>query len=202
MSLELILDKQFSTGETYKLPQQLQANRLVLQVESAYLYQEPGTLTQDFYFPEIGIINGSTYFLKEGIQLIKIAADIPYELTISARVPFHLYLWLFSMPLSNPSTVEVNFPSSSAATASTVASVASPTSAATLLAPNSNRKGATIWNNSTARLFIDHGDSVASADFTARLEPGGYYEAPFGYTGQIVGIWESVNGNAQVREFT
>lgn len=201
MDLELILERQFIAGASYKIPQQLQANRLVINVELAFVAQQPGTITQSFYLPELGVINASTYFLREGIQLVRMAAELPYELSISARVPFKILLWSLTMPLSNPSTVEVNFPSSTGATASTVASVAPPTAAATLLAPNEDRKGATIWNNSTARLFIDHGETVGATDFTARLEPGGYYEVPYGYTGIITGIWESANGNAQVREF-
>lgn len=200
MTLELILDRQFIAGGSYKLPEQLQANRLVLQVESAYLYQQPGTMIQDFYFPELGLINGSTYFLKEGIQLIKMANDIPYELTISALAPFHIFLWSLTMPLSNPSTLNVLYPTSATATPTTVAAP-TPVASVALLAANSNRKGAAIWNNSTGQLYVELGSVASTAAYTAKLEAGGYYEVPFGYTGAISGIWSNTNGNALVREF-
>lgn len=104
-----------------------------------------------------------------------------------------------AMPLSNPSTVTVQFPNSTTATPTTVVASASNVS---LLAANSNRKGATIWNNSTATLFVELGSPAGSATYTAKLLPDGYFEIPFGYTGPISGIWSAVNGNAMVRELT
>ncbi|MEH2453848.1 hypothetical protein [Nostoc sp.] len=72
----------------------------------------------------------------------------------------------------------------------------------TILAANSNRKGAIIWNDSTASLFLEFGAAAATNAFTAKLNPGGYYEVPFRYTGVISGLWSAANGNALVRELT
>lgn len=103
------------------------------------------------------------------------------------------------MALYNPSSVTVNTPTSSTSTPN---SVTAATSSGTILAANSNRRGATIWNNSTANLYIDF-DSVAStSDFALRISAGGYFEMPFNYTGIISGVWDAVNGNALVRELT
>lgn len=103
------------------------------------------------------------------------------------------------MPLSNPATVTVNFPVSSTVTPTPVNAAATNTP---LLAANSNRKGATIWNESTATLFIELGGTASLTAYTAQVLGGGYYEVPYGYTGAIAGIWSAANGKALVREFT
>ncbi len=103
------------------------------------------------------------------------------------------------MALYNPATVTV---SESTSGTSTPTTVASSTSNTTILAANSNRKGGTIWNDSTANLFIEFGATATTSVFTAKLSAGGYYEVPFNYTGVISGIWSAANGNALVRELT
>jgi hypothetical protein len=103
------------------------------------------------------------------------------------------------MGLYNPPQVTVTTANSSTSTPS---SVSAGTTSATILAANSNRIGATIWNNSTANLFIDLDSAVSATDFSAKISPGGYYELPFRYTGIITGIWDAANGNALVRELT
>lgn len=101
------------------------------------------------------------------------------------------------MALFNPSSVTVATASSATSTPS---SVAAAITSGVILAANSNRKGATIWNESTANLFIEFGATASTIAFTAKLTAGGYYEVPFYYTGVISGIWAAANGNALVRE--
>lgn len=101
------------------------------------------------------------------------------------------------MALYNPATSTAVEVASSTSTPTTVASSAT---SVTLLSSNSNRKGATFWNESTANLFIEFGATATLIAFTAKLSPGGYYEVPFHYTGVISGIWAAANGNALVRE--
>ncbi|MHC5594730.1 MAG: hypothetical protein ACYTXC_01955 [Nostoc sp.] len=103
------------------------------------------------------------------------------------------------MALFNPAQVTVDAPTSGTSTPSTVNS---STSNQTILAANNSRKGATVWNDSTANLFLEFGATATTSAFTAKLSPSGYYEVPFNYTGVISGIWSGVNGNALVREFT
>ncbi|MHC5822658.1 MAG: hypothetical protein ACYT04_44190 [Nostoc sp.] len=103
------------------------------------------------------------------------------------------------MGLYNPAQVTVAESTSSISTPTTVAST---TSNQVILAANSTRKGATIWNDSTATLFIQFGATATTSAFTAKLYPSGYYEVPFKYTGVISGIWSAANGNALVRELT
>jgi len=70
----------------------------------------------------------------------------------------------------------------------------------TLLNSNSLRRGATIFNNSNANLFLALGPNAATNNFTTKLGAGIYYEVPFNYTGIITGIWDGNNGNAQITE--
>lgn len=82
-------------------------------------------------------------------------------------------------------------------------SVGSATSSTTILALNANRKGATIFNDSTAILYLDlSGGTASSTSYSVQIAAGGYYEVPFGWSGLITGIWASVNGNARVTEFS
>lgn len=90
----------------------------------------------------------------------------------------------------------------SRASASTSASVAGSTTNVTLLALNASRLGATIFNDSTADLYVKLGSTATLTDFTCRLSPNAYYEVPYGYTGRIDGIWSSATGSARVTEVT
>jgi hypothetical protein len=83
----------------------------------------------------------------------------------------------------------------------TLANVASSASSVTLLAANLSRLGATIFNDSTAILYVKFGTTASSSSYTVQIAGGGYYEMPDPvYTGRIDGIWASANGNARVTE--
>ena len=112
--------------------------------------------------------------------------------------PWIVQIEVNTMPLVNP--VPTTQPSiSSVATPTTVASAIT---SSPLLAANASRKGATIWNASTATLFVDFDAAASLTEYAARLDAGGFYEIPYGFTGAISGIWSAANGNALVREFT
>lgn len=102
-----------------------------------------------------------------------------------------------SMPLSNPVIVNLPTTSGTTPTATTVASAATST---TLLAANSSRKDAKIFNSSTARLYVAFGPAASLTAFAFMLEAGGFYEFAIPYTGVISGIWSAVNGNALITE--
>lgn len=87
-------------------------------------------------------------------------------------------------------------------TTGTQTSVASSASNVTLLASNANRLGVVIYNDSTQNLFVKLGATASSSSFAYFAAPGGHVEIPYGYTGQIDGIWASANGNARVTELT
>jgi hypothetical protein len=99
---------------------------------------------------------------------------------------------------NNPITTSPPKPS----TVTTVNVMASITNV-TLLQPNMNRLGASIYNDSNCGfLYINLNVSADSSDFVIKLFPLSYYEVPFGYIGQINGAWSTTDGFARVAEFT
>ena len=90
-------------------------------------------------------------------------------------------------------------------TTGTHTSVAASETSVTLLAANSSRIGATVYNDSVSRnLYLLLGSGPASTSvFTAILpKNGGYYEVPYGYIGIIVGVWDGTTGYARITELT
>lgn len=88
------------------------------------------------------------------------------------------------------------------ATTPAQSSVAGSGSSASLLASNANRLGATIFNDSTAVLYLKLGATASTTSYSAQLAANAYYEVPFNYTGAIDGIWASATGNARITELT
>jgi len=84
----------------------------------------------------------------------------------------------------------------SSASSSVVAAVANTL----LLASNLTRSGVTVFNDSTATLYLKLGLAASPTSYTVKMLPGAYYEAPFGYTGNVYGYWDAVNGAARVTE--
>lgn len=91
---------------------------------------------------------------------------------------------------------------SSASDTATLSNVTGATSSTTLLAANTSRLGAIIFNDSTARLFVKFGSTASDTSFTVRLDPLEYYEVPFSYRGIITGIWSDALGAARMTELT
>lgn len=106
-----------------------------------------------------------------------------------------------TVAISPNSSLVTTAPSSATATLSNVA--ASITSV-TLLASNTLRKNATIFNDSTSNLYVKFGATASTTSFTVLLVPNAYYELPNGavYNGILTGIWVSAVGNARVMELT
>jgi hypothetical protein len=84
----------------------------------------------------------------------------------------------------------------------TLSNVAASATSVTLLASNTARKGGTIWNDSTAILYVKLGSTAAATSCTVKMAADSYYEVPFNYNGIITGIWASATGNARVTEVT
>lgn len=85
---------------------------------------------------------------------------------------------------------------------STTYSVAGSATNVVLLPPNGIRLGATIYNDASAFLYVKLGTTATTTDFTIKLFPFSYYEVPYGYTGEIDGIWASSIGHARIDELT
>jgi hypothetical protein len=82
----------------------------------------------------------------------------------------------------------------------TLANVASSATSVTIFAAVDKALGRTVYNDSTAVLYLAFTSSAASTSaYTVQIAAGGYYEFPqVTYSGAVTGIWSSANGNARV----
>jgi archaellum component FlaF (FlaF/FlaG flagellin family) len=104
------------------------------------------------------------------------------------------------MPMFQTANNGNAFPTTSNATQSIVTAV---TTSTVLLAANTTRRGATIFNDSMATLYVNFAATANATDsYVVPLESKAYYEIPFAWTGVISGIWSAANGNAQIYELT
>lgn len=103
-------------------------------------------------------------------------------------------------------TVSVGVIAINQAATSTPTNVASSATSVTLLPANLNRKGASIFNDSTSVLYLlQGGNGTASiTNYTLQIAAGGFYALPppYIYTGLITGIWSAANGAARVTELS
>lgn len=86
-----------------------------------------------------------------------------------------------------------------------ITSVADNASSVTILASNSARLGASVFNDSSAVLYLLYGSGTASAtNYTVRIYQNGYHEVFGGFTGQLTGVWatDPGDGAARVTEVT
>lgn len=84
----------------------------------------------------------------------------------------------------------------------TLTTVASSATSVLILVGNAYRKGATVQNDSTQVLYLKLSPGTASTtSYTVKMAAASYYELPYGYVGEINGIWTAANGNAFVTEF-
>ncbi len=83
-------------------------------------------------------------------------------------------------------------------------SVASSASDVLLFAANSRAGGRTVFNESSAILYLAFGSVAASlTNYTVQVAAGAYYEFPVTrfYGGEVRAIWASANGNARCTEW-
>jgi hypothetical protein len=84
---------------------------------------------------------------------------------------------------------------------STIAKVTAATQSTLLLAPNTDRRGATIYNDAAAILYVKLGDKATTDDWSVALNQGDYYEVPAHYSGTVTGAWATAAaGQARVTE--
>lgn len=93
--------------------------------------------------------------------------------------------------------------SPSLADVAVVTSVSDTASSTTLLASNTSRLGAVVFNDSSSDLYVKLGTTASTTSFSYKLSPYETVEIPFGYTGRIDGIWSSDStGAARITELT
>ncbi len=102
----------------------------------------------------------------------------------------------------NGSRLMVDVANATAATSAAGVNTLS-TSAATLVAANSSRKGLSFYNPLAVTVFVDTVAAVTTTNYRFQLPPGAYYEHPMGdspYTGLFYAILPSGTGSLLVRE--
>ena len=84
----------------------------------------------------------------------------------------------------------------------TQSSVGGSATSVALLAANTARLGASVFNDSTAVLYINLGATASTTAFVVKLQQDDYWESPFGTDVVINGIWASATGSARICEYT
>lgn len=68
-----------------------------------------------------------------------------------------------------------------------------------LFAAQATTNARTIYNDSTATLYVKFGATASTTSYTVQIASQGYYEFPQPcYSGEVDGIWTAANGNAYV----
>ncbi len=85
----------------------------------------------------------------------------------------------------------------------TTTSVSSSASSVTILASNSNRKGFSISNISTSKLYLSFTSPATTTNCFIEVPAGAFLllDQQLIVTNAIYGIWSSANGTAQVTEY-
>ncbi|NBN87533.1 MAG: hypothetical protein EBV32_00340 [Proteobacteria bacterium] len=85
----------------------------------------------------------------------------------------------------------------------TTTSVASSASSVTVLAANVNRKGLSVSNISTAKLYLSFTSPATTTNCFIEVPAGAFLllDQQCIVTNAIYGIWASANGTAQVTEY-
>lgn len=93
-------------------------------------------------------------------------------------------------------------------TLNTYASVAGSATSVTLLAANANRVGWSLYNDSSANLYVQYGTGAITAasttSFFEKIPPSGSWECPANMvsTAIVYGIWDSATGAVKLLEAT
>ncbi len=209
----LVYNESFEPGvKTLVIDELLTADFLAIYCEANQNVARIGRFNHEEQFPGFGWNTIARYPLSQGVQLLTIEPRFfaQYRLSFQQDLRYpspllvSLKIWSPIMPLSRSGGSSSGVSAPTPATQAIPTSVNASTSSVTLLAANAARKGATIWNSSTATLYVDldtsSGATASATDYTVTLGPGDYYEVPYDYTGIILGIWDVATGKALIRE--
>ena len=87
------------------------------------------------------------------------------------------------------------------ATTVTNSNVASSATNVTLLASNTSRRGASMFNDSTQAAYVKFGATATTSSFTYKVFPSQTLEFPVPmYTGIVDALWDSANGSMRIAE--
>ena len=86
----------------------------------------------------------------------------------------------------------------------TLTSIPGDTAPVVIVADNPSRLGCSVWNDAAGTLLLlCSGSGKAGPDnFSVALNKNDYFECPFGYQGEVQGVWLTAGGFARVTEYT
>lgn len=86
--------------------------------------------------------------------------------------------------------------------AATHANVAASVSSVALFAAAGTVHGRTVWNDSTAVLYLKFGGAASATSCTVKIPADGYYEFPAPvYGGPVEGVWAAATGTARTTQW-
>jgi hypothetical protein len=85
----------------------------------------------------------------------------------------------------------------------TTTSIAGNASSVLILAPNANRRGLSVSNVSTSKLYLSFSTPATIANSFLEMQPGSFilFDQQLIVSNAIYGIWNNANGAAQVTEY-
>lgn len=87
-------------------------------------------------------------------------------------------------------------------TEAAVEPIAATVQTVTLLAPNGRRKGALIYNDSPATLYVKFGKGASSTDWSVKLNQDDQVAIDASYRGRVTGVFSAAGaGQARVTEY-
>jgi hypothetical protein len=92
---------------------------------------------------------------------------------------------------------------SSGGSSAALSSVAGSITSVSLIIANVNRKGLTLFNDSSSVAYVAFAATASSSAYTLKMNPGGLYEMPTPlYRGELSAIWVTAAGSIKVTELT
>ena len=153
-----------------------------------------------------------TLTLEDYGNLVVIASnwqqlDMPAGMRVLSNNTSPIYIYgkaTDEYELDEAGIVNTNVTALPTSTTGTPTSVAASASSVTLLAANTARKGASVYNDSTAIMFLTLNATTTASLYTTQVPPNTLYEVPVTpvYTGAISALWASATGNARITEMT
>lgn len=85
---------------------------------------------------------------------------------------------------------------------STVTAVSAATSSTQLFGSTYPSRGRSVFNDSTATLYLKFGSSAATNSYSVQIPPASYFEFPgeVPYAGVVTGVWSAASGTAYCTE--
>lgn len=130
-------------------------------------------------------------------KLLGAGSPIPVDIGTSIDVSIDNTSIEVSNDIGNP------IPTSVSARTPSTSSVASSATSVTILTANANRKGFSISNVSTSKLYLSFTSPATTANSFVEVPAGAFLllDQQLIITNAIYGIWSSANGSAQVTEY-